>query len=390
MESTFIVNPGSTSRKYALYKDGVCVVVFVCESTGNGFSMSTVRNGVKISEKKMSATEYSHCATTAVNLLVSEKDIVALHDITHIGVRVVAPGTYFTEHRRIDDAYVTQLKKIEDVAPLHVPILINEIKEVRNALPKTNMFGISDSAFHTTVPEYISTVSIPRADAERFDIKRFGYHGLSFASVSNRLVAQFGELPERTIICHIGGGVSVSALKNGACVSTSMGYSPVSGVLMGSRGGDVTAGVVAALTVFKKLRGKELYEYLYKESGFKGVAGVGDLRLVLERRSTGDPDAILAIDMFVHELRSWIGAHATVLGGIDAIVLTATASVRNPELRKIILSGLSVFGIAIDSEKNDALIGNEGFIHAEKSKVKIAVMKTDEMGEVEKMVKEIA
>ena len=386
MGSTLIVNPGSTSRKYALYRDGVCIVVLSCETTGSGFCMNVFRNGTKVSEKEMTANEFSRSVKYAVAYLVSHSDIVSTDAIQSVGIRVVAPGTYFTKHRLIDSEYVHKLKEVEDVAPLHVPGLIDEIKSVGKVLPDVAMHGISDSAFHTTVPEYISTISIPKADAIKYDIRRFGYHGISFASISRRLEEQFGKIPERTIVCHIGGGVSIAALKDGKSISTSMGYSPVSGTIMGSRGGDITAGVVAALTVRKRLRGKKLYEYLYKESGFKGVAGVSDLRLVLERRASGDPEAILAIDMFVHEVHSWIGAHATLLGGIDAIVLTATASERNPSVRSLLLANLELFGVFVDDEKNEALVGAEGCIHAADSAVSIAVMKTDEMGEIEKEV----
>lgn len=386
MEVAFIVNPGSTSRKYALYKDTVCVTKFFCEATGTGFCMSVVAHGVKVVEKELTATEFNNAATHAMEYALESGQLDSVQDITHVAVRVVAPGTFFTKHRVIDAEYISQLKKVEDVAPLHIPDLISEIESIQKTLPDTRLFAVSDSAFHTTIPEYINTVSIPRVDAREFDIRRFGYHGLSMSSVSRRLKAQFGEVPERTIVCHVGGGVSIAALRNGESVSTSMGYSPVSGLIMGSRGGDITAGVTAALTVFKKLRGKKLYEYLYKESGFKGVAGVSDLRLVLERNASGDADAKLAVDMFVHEFHSWIGAHVATLGGVDAIVLTATASERNPALRALLLSGLEVFGIEVDEEKNNECIGREGMIQKEGQSVKIAVMKTDEMGEIDRVV----
>jgi len=389
MAATLIINPGSTSRKYALYVQGVCTVVLFYEATGTGFSMSVIRNGAKVASKHMNATEFSQSLGHAVSYIQSQPEIIQKARITHVGVRVVAPGTYFTTHRRIDAAYIEKLKEVEGVAPLHIPGLLAEIAGCQAALPQAVVYGVSDSAFHTTMPEYVSAISIPRADARIFDIKRFGYHGLSFASVARRLESQFGEVPARTIVCHIGGGVSVAALKHGQSVATSMGYSPVSGLIMGSRGGDITAGVVAALTVRKKLQGKKLYEYLYTESGFKGVAGVSDFRLVLERKASGDTDAKLAIDMFVHQIHSLIGAYATQLGGIDAIVLTATASERNPLVRALVLSKLALFGVEVDTEKNEALVGNEGFIHAKDSRVRIAVLKTDEMGEIERVVREL-
>ena len=384
MAFTFIVNPGSTSRKYALYNDGVCIVVLYCEMTGEGFSLSVIRNNTKVFEGQITAHEFENSVEKVIEYLLEEGDIKKLFDIQKIGVRVVSPGSYFTKHRVIDKKYLHELKDKEDVAPLHIPGLLSEIHAVKKAVPDAIVYGISDSVFHTTIPKHVRTVSIAKADAEKYDIKRFGYHGLSFASVAGRLQEKFGIVPSRTIVCHIGGGVSIAALKDGKSVSTSMGYSPVSGLLMGSRGGDIAAGVVAALTVFKRLRGKKLYEYLYKESGFKGVAGVSDLRVLLERKALCDEDAKLAVDMFVHQMQSWIGRHATQMGGVDAIVLTATASVRNPNIRKLLLSNLSLFDVELDEEKNDSLIGKEGFIHKEGSAVKVLVLKTDEMGEIER------
>ena len=264
--------------------------------------------------------------------------------------------------------------------------MIQQLASVRELLPDTTVYAISDSAFHTSIAEHIKTISLPKEDAKKFDIQRFGYHGLSFSSIARRLKSVFGEVPKRTIVCHIGGGVSIAALRDGKSVATSMGYSPVSGIMMGSRGGDMTAGVVAALTVFKKLRGRALYEYLYKESGFKGIAGVSDLRLVLERAALKDEDAQLAVQKFIYEIRSWIGAHIALLGGLDAVVLTATASERNPTVRKMILSDLECFGLQLDNTANEMLIGNEGFIHHTTSIAQIAVMKTNEMNEMEHIV----
>ena len=386
MGTTFVINTGSTSRKYALYRDGLCQVVLFFETTGKDFRFSTVRNGVACDEEIISAAAYEQCVKYAVTYLVNQGDIASAESIQTVAVRVVAPGSYFTQHRLVDEVYMQKLEAIAEVAPLHTPGMIAQLQAVAKILPKAKVWGVSDSAFHTTIPKHIRTISIPKADAQQFDIERFGYHGLSFASIASRLESQFGEVPKRTIVCHIGGGVSIAALRDGKSVSTSMGYSPVSGVMMGSRGGDITAGVVAALTVFKKLQGKELYEYLYTQSGFKGVAGVSDLRLVLERSASKDEDAQLALDMFAHEVRSWIGAHVALLGGVDAVVLTATASVRNPEVRKMVLSGLECFGIKLDANANDILIGKEGLIHSHESSVEIAVMKTDEMGEIYKII----
>lgn len=384
MAVILIVNPGSTSRKYALYKDSVCLVCVVFEILQEAYIMITTQNGVKISEESVTETEFESSVEKVLKYLVSQKYVSNASDITVVGLRVVAPGTYFTTHKIINAQYIENLKEKESVAPLHIPELLSEIHTITKILPDVILCGISDSAFHSTIPEYISTISIPKTDAKTYDIKRFGYHGLSYSSISRRLEQKFEIIPSRVIVCHIGGGVSTVALKDGVSVNTSMGYSPVSGMIMGSRGGDVSADVVTALTIVKKSKSKFLYKYLYLKSGFKGIAGVSDFRELLERKAMCNADAQLAIDMFVHQIQSWIGMHATQLDGVDVIILTASASERNPHIRKLVLSNLSLLGIEIDYNKNDTLVGKEGFIHSKKSKVKILVLKTDEIREIER------
>lgn len=389
MGITLVVNPGSSSRKYALYRDGEVLCQISFEETSNGFCWTLVQNGVQKVSEIISAKTFAHSLQNAISYACEHSIIKDKGEITDIGIRIVTPGSLFTQHATIDKKYITALEEAVPIAPLHIPGTLNEIESCQSVLPEARLVGVSDSAFHTTIPEHISTISIPQADAQRFDIKRFGYHGLSFASISRRLPQKFGSMPRRVIVLHVGSGVSITALQDGVSVSTSMGYSPASGLIMGGRGGDVTGGVVAALSIRKKLQGEKIYEYLYKESGFKGVAGVRDLRLLLERVASCDPNAQKALDMFIYQVHSWIGAHAVLLGGVDAIVMTATASVRNPHLRSLLLSKLELFGVELDVNRNEALVGKEGFIHAESSAVQIAVMNTDEMGEIDRIVREI-
>lgn len=382
MAKTLVVNPGSTSRKYALYTDGVLSVVLFFEETGDGFAVSVSKGGVKLSEETIAATQFAHSVAYTLTYLAEHAEITSIQDIQKVAVRVVAPGTYFTEHREIDEAYVAALEAVQDVAPLHIPGLIQEIHACLQELSHATIVGVSDTAFHVTIPEHVSAISIDHNDAERFDIKRFGYHGLSFASIAYRLTEIFGEVPKRTIVCHVGGGVSVAALVDGKSVATSMGYTPASGMIMGSRGGDVTAGVIATLMQKKKMKVSELYDYLYKESGFQGVAGVRDMRLVLERASQKDEQAQLALDMFVHQVHAWIASHAVQMGGVDAVVLTATASERNPQVRSLLMSNLELLGVHLDQQKNEDCINCEGIISTDDSSAKIAVIKTDESGEI--------
>lgn len=389
MAATLVVNPGSTSRKYALYKDGVLVRKYFFEETGKSFIVRDIKNGITRSEVHIRATEFATSMAYTLEHLIATGEITTTHEINRVAVRVVAPGTYFTTHRTINDDYVRALQEIESVAPLHIPGLMGEITAIQQELAHAVVVGVSDTAFHQTIPEHISSISIDRTDAKAYDIKRFGYHGLSFASVTRRLDEVFDTVPSRVIICHIGGGISIAAVQDGKSVATSMGYTPASGMIMGSRGGDITAGVLATLLQKKKLQGKDLYTYLYEQSGFQGVAGVRDLRLVLERAAQQDYDAKLAVDMFVHQAHAWIASHVVQMGGVDAVILTATAAERNPHVRALLMHGLEVFGIQLDTEKNDACIGCEGEIGSTESVVRLVVLKTDEMGEIVQIAESI-
>ena len=382
MARTFIINLGSTSRKYALYVNGVCSAVVFCEATGSGFEATLTVEGKVVYRESLSAAQFQHALAYVLDCLEDREILTSRNDLTHVGMRVVAPGSYFTQHRIVDAAYVAALRECAPVAPLHIPVVLDEIDAAQAELPTIQIAAISDSAFHSSIPEHVRRISINKIDAQRYDIQRFGYHGLSIASVARRVPELLGSMPHKTIVCHVGGGVSIAALSDGVSVATSMGYTPASGMIMGSRGGDVTAGVLATLIHKKKLLGKKLYEYLYQESGFQGVAGVRDLRLVLEHAAQGKEDAQLALNMFIHQAHAWIGSHVVQLGGVDAIVLTATAVERNPHVRSLLMDGLEVFGVHVDTDKNESCIGCEGIISATHSQVQVLVMKTDEMGEV--------
>lgn len=387
MGTTFVVNPGSSSKKYALYKDGALVFSIRFEETGSEFVVCHEKGGVRSNCEHVPVSQFTHALQYALEKMQKHKVIETPDAIDRVAIRIVAPGSYFAQHRVIDEAFVAHLREVENVAPLHVPPLISEITACRKVLSQILCVGVSDSAFHQTIPEYVSAVSIPRDDALRFDIKRFGYHGLSIASVARRFPAQFHEVPARAIVCHVGSGVSIAALSNGKSVNTSMGYSPGSGIMMSSRAGDLEADTLITLATRMNMRGRRLYEYLFQEGGFKGVAGYRDLRLVLDKQQQHDADAQKALQMFVHQVHARIGAYVAQLGGLDVIVLTATAAERNSQLRALLMGGLECFGVRIDEEKNESLTG-EGSIHHSDSAVEVLVLKTDEMGEMMRVAEE--
>lgn len=386
MATTLIINPGSTSKKYALYKNGQEVVLLQFEITGVGFDVCEITNGNRGKCESIRDEDYNNALKITLERLVTGQFIGSIGEIVAVGVRIVAPGRIFARHTMIDEDYIETLTNQEHFAPLHIPLICEALKEVQTLLPDTKLIAASDSAFHSTHPEYVKRYSLPKADADTLDIKRYGYHGLSVSSVASRLPSIFGHTPERCIICHIGGGVSITALKRGVSFDSSMGFGPMSGLMMSSRAGDLDASALLALIEGTGKSSVELHRYLNSESGFVGIAGVSDMRQVLNLLSQKHPDAELAFRMFKHQFNKLLGGMIMGLGGVDAMVLTATASFRNSELRAELLSGLTPFRIGFDVRKNELLVNSEGRIETKESTAMIAVMKTDEMGEINRIV----
>lgn len=391
MATTLVVNPGSSSRKYALYRGGQCVLEFRFEDTNSGFEMCAQVAGIQQTCEAIKKNDFSEAfarVVEGVNSYLFRDD--RTKQIDAVVIRVVAPGTFFQKHQLIDDAFVSELKRKESVAPLHIPVILREVESARKYYKQSKIIAASDSAFHREMPTYAREYSIPLADAEQFDIHRFGYHGLSVASIVRRIHPQIGQQPERMIVCHIGSGTSVTAVKDGRSVETTMGFSPATGLPMGSRAGDVDTAALLELMRVKHWRPADIEMYINTNGGFAGIAKETDIRRLLDRRAQHDSVATRALDTFAYHIQKAVAAQTIALGGLDVLVLTATAAVRSAELRAIILRGLAPLGIQISKERNDLLVGKDGVISARNSSVKVVVMRTDEMGEMAVVAKEMA
>lgn len=383
MAITLIVNPGSTSRKYALYRDAMALLSVVVEQTGDGVvSCTTEVNGVSAQEPWNEGTLDTALASTLA-WATARGLIAGANAITKVVVRVVAPGEQFMAHQQLTRAYYEALAQQAYLVPVHIPIVLKEVRTIWELLPKAQCLAISDSAFHHTMLPEERVQSLGEAT-----IQNFGYHGLSAASISRRLEGVFQGVPARTVVLHVGGGVSVMGLREGKSIATSMGFTPASGIIMGTRGGDVGADALIAYMRLHDLTPTMALDRLYREAGFKALAGVSDLRLLLERAAKHDERAKRALAAFVNQVAGAFAARVVTLGGVDAVVLTATALVRNTSLREQLLAPLQLFGIAIDQDKNHALVGKEGRIE-KTGMIPIMVMKTDEMGEMARIAAEL-
>ena len=376
----FVANIGSSSRKYALFDSGHCLGEARMEIRPEGIRMTTGQR----SEGKapLSEADYRNGAGVFLGLLLEWKCIENPQEIHAVCLRIVAPGSFFQANRRVDDAFLKALRGVQDMAPLHLEPTLAESERLRELFPTLPFLGISDSAFHAGLPPEAREYAISHADAARWDIHRFGYHGISVQSILRKLGTRPGGPPERIIVCHLGSGASVTAVRNGKSLDTSMGFSPLEGLVMGTRAGDMD--VAAALYLGKRagLDPQALQEYLNSRCGLMGLSGAtSDLRALLEKEESGDGPARLAVEIFVYRIRKYIGAYATALEGLDALVFTAAIGERSPAIRQRICQGLEWMGLALDPDANGSG-ASDRFIHASGSRVQVSVMATEEMREM--------
>jgi len=389
MKKVFITNVGSESRKYALYQDGERVFSAHFEKENEKFIVELTGAGSE--KKEASFQEFENSAEHVVNELLSRKLIGNKNEISAIGFRVVAPGSYFLQNKIIDGEYLGKLETAKEQAPLHINPMFAELKALGQALPGIPIVGVSDSAFHSLEPARARFYGIPKNTAEKFDVFRFGYHGISFESVVGKLKNIYsGNLPERIIICHLGGGSSIAAIKGGKSIDTSMGFTPLEGVVMANRVGDIDAGAVIYLSRKFGYGPDEMENYLNTQCGLLGLSGKSnDVRELLELEKNGDENAKLALEVMVYKIKKYIGAYFAALNGADVLVFSATIGERSAIMRSRICAELENLGIILDDEKNNKTISMDGFIGKDESPVKIAVIATDEMGQMAKEVAKI-
>jgi acetate kinase len=389
MDTTLTVNPGSSSKKYALFKGEELILSVLFEHVGDGYGKCVEVNGTRQRCEETTATAYEEALDDFISVAQAEKVIERAEDIKKVGVRIVSPGTFFTTHRVVDEGYLKRLEKMSEAAPLHIPHQLEELRSVVRLLPNATVIGVSDSAFHSTIPAYVRSYSIPRTDAESFDTYRFGYHGLSVASVMKRVERIVGEVPLRAIVCHVGSGVSVTAVKDRKGFDTTMGFGPGSGLMMNTRAGELDPSALFHLMRAKKLSPEDMERYVSTDCGLSGMLGQSDLRVALDRYERREHDAVVAIMKYAYGIKKAIGAFVAALGGIDTLILTATAAERNPTVRSLICDDLAALGIVIDTEANESLMEREGIVSTSESPAKIAVVRTDEMREIARVARSL-
>ncbi|MEI6420351.1 MAG: acetate/propionate family kinase [bacterium] len=377
-----IVNTGSASKKYALYEGAKQLIFIHLEGEDGGYVVTKYVDD-KEEKKNLTKEQFDKSLDYVLEDMVGSHCIAKYSEVSAIGIRIVAPGLYFLDNCLIDKVCMSKLEEAKEKAPLHLTPMIQAVKNLQEKLPGVPLYSISDSAFYKELPALARNYGLPTGLTAKFEIFRFGYHGLSVKSITGKIQKVLGFNAGKVIVCHLGGGVSVVALKDGKPVDMSMGFTPLEGLLMATRVGDIDPGAVLYLQEKSGMTTAELRKFLNSECGLLGVSEASsDVRDLLKLESEGNIQAKLALDLFTYRLRKYIGSYIAVLNGVDALIFSGTIGERSFIMRGRILAGLENLGFALDKEVNNNTVAVDKVISREESIVKIAVIKTDEMGQL--------
>lgn len=380
-----VLNCGSSSIKYKLFDmDSKSVIAQGgIEKIGlpDSFLKLTLPNGEKkILEKNI--PEHTVGVEFILNTLTSPEygAIKSLDEINAVGHRMVHGGEKFSKSVLLTKEVLDAFTACNDLAPLHNPANLKGVHAIEAILPNVPQIGVFDTAFHQTMPDYAYMYAVPYELYQKYGVRRYGFHGTSHRYVSQRVCEFLGVKPEglRIITCHIGNGGSITAIKDGKCVDTSMGLTPLEGLMMGTRSGDIDAGAVSFIMEKEGLDPQGISNLLNKKSGVMGIFGKSsDMRDLENAVAEGDPKARLAENMYFYRIKKYIGAYAAALGGVDIIVFTGGVGENQASARWGACSGLEYMGVKLDAEKNKVR-GEEMVISTDDSKVKVVVIPTDE------------
>ncbi|MCX8081941.1 MAG: acetate kinase [bacterium] len=380
-----VINCGSSSVKFKVFEmpEEELVAEGNVEKIGEEIALFSYTKGQQQLFYRKSVDVKTH--TAALSLIAStlgDKEIGVINDVKEIkgvGHRVVHGGEGFDRSVLITDEVIKKIEEYQTLAPLHNPHNLSGIRASMKFFPDSLQVAAFDTAFHTTIPPVAYLYAIPYEFYEKYRIRRYGFHGTSHRYVARRAAELLGKgkYDVNVITCHLGNGCSITAVRNGHSVDTSMGLTPLEGLVMGTRSGDIDPGVIFHLIDSLGLSAKEVNDLLNKKSGLLGLSGISnDFRNLLSKME--EDRVLLAIDIYSYRIKKYIGMYMAVLGRVDAIVFTGGAGENVPHIRERALSGLENFGIILDSERNYKAFAKEEKISAENSKVKVFVIPTNE------------
>lgn len=380
-----VLNCGSSSIKYALYNmdDKSVITSGGIEKIGLPDSFITVKlNGEKHKMERPIAEHTAGVQWIFEVLTTGDYAVLKnLEELDAVGHRMVHGGEKFNKSVRLTPEVMEAFAACNDLAPLHNPANIKGVNAVSALLPNIPQVGVFDTAFHQTMPDYAYMYALPYNLYKEYGVRRYGFHGTSHRYVSQRVCEFLGVKPEgkKIITCHIGNGASIAAVKDGKCVDTSMGLTPLEGLIMGTRSGDIDAGAVTFLMDKLNLDTKGISNLLNKQSGLAGVSEASsDFRDILAGIAAGNDKARLAKEMYTYRIKKYIGQYAAAMGGVDIILFTGGAGENQWEVREGATKGLEFMGVKMDDQKNRSCRATEAILSADDSKVIVCCIPTDE------------
>ncbi|MGD1225071.1 acetate kinase [Streptomyces krungchingensis] len=383
-----VLNSGSSSVKYQLLdmRDSSRLAVGLVERIGEETSRlkHTPLTGGRSCEQIGPIADHDAALKAVAAELAADGLGLDSAELAAIGHRVVHGGQRFTEPTVVDDAVLAEIERLIPVAPLHNPANLTGIRTAMALRPDLPQVAVFDTAFHTTMPESAARYAIDVRTADEHRIRRYGFHGTSHAYVSRETARLLGKAPEdvNVIVLHLGNGASASAVRGGRCVDTSMGLTPLEGLVMGTRSGDVDPAVIFHLQRVGGMSTDEIDTLLNKRSGLIGLCGDNDMREIRRRVDEGDEQARLAFDIYIHRLKKYIGAYYAVLGRVDAVAFTAGVGENAAPVREAAVAGLEQLGLMVDGDLNAVRGGEPRLISPRDARVAVAVVPTDEELEI--------
>ena len=379
----FVLNAGSSSLKYQL------INALTYEVKASGLVERIGIDGIlkhEIGENKKLTFEvtipsHKEAIELVLNTLTHDetKVINSIDEIEAIGHRVVHGGEFFKESTIVNDEVIQKIEELIPLAPLHNPANIMGMKICRELMPNIPNVATFDTAFHQTMPPENYLYAVPYGDYTEHHLRKYGFHGTSHYYVSNEMVKILNKKDSKIIVCHLGNGSSVCAVRDGKSISTSMGLTPLEGLIMGTRSGDIDAGVIPYLMEKKGLTSSQILDYLNKKSGILGVSGISsDLREVIKAANDGDKRSKITIEMLCNRIKKYLCSYAGLMGGVDAICFTAGIGENSDLIREKVCEGLTFMGIEIDVEKNKVREAGNREISNKNSKTKIYIIPTNE------------
>ena len=383
MSKTISINAGSSSLKWQLYQmpEEKVLAKGLLERIGLKDSISTVKFDGRSEKQVLDIEDHTQAVKILLDDLKRFNIIESYDEITGVGHRVVAGGEYFKDSALVDEEVIQKVEELSLLAPLHNPANAAGIRAFREILPDITSVVVFDTSFHTTMPEKAYRYPIPTKYYTENKVRKYGAHGTSHEYVAKEAAKILGRPIEelKLITCHIGNGASITAVDKGVSVDTSMGFTPLAGVMMGTRTGDIDPAIIPYLMQYTDdfNTPEDISRVLNRESGLLGVSEKSsDMRDIHEAMRSGDAKAQLANDIFVDRIQKYIGQYLAVLNGADAIIFTAGIGENSVTIRRLVVEGISWFGCNVDPEKN--VRGAEGVISSPDAKVKVLVIPTDE------------